>query len=139
MSPCSIWGFSRESREYTNRCITVMNLLSRSFGFSYDKLCILCGSQTDSIAIHLNMYCRINCSARVTLWNSLYAYLGRDNYEIFINLTPREQCIEMLVAKPSFALSDSERKECFTQIFVLLHKLGKSLRLPYMRGSGILR
>ena len=104
-----------------------------------NQKCLLCGSQTDSIAIHLIMYCRNNCHAGVALWNSLYVYLGRDNYEIFINLTPREQCIEMLAALPSFALSDSERKECFTQIIVWWHKLGSSLRLPYMRGYGILR
>ena len=68
----------------------------------------------------------------------LYLYLGQDNYELFIDLTPREQCIEMLASLPSFSLTESIRKECFTHILILLHKLGSSLRLPYKRGSGIL-
>ena len=66
-------------------------------------------------------------------------YLGRFNYERFIEVTLREQCIEMLASLPSFALSDSTRKDCFTQIIILLHKLGNSLRLPYKRGSEILQ
>ena len=43
VSPCHIWEFSGENREHTctNRSITVMVLLSRIFGFSYDKMCIL--------------------------------------------------------------------------------------------------
>ena len=136
--PCPIWEFSKENREHTNRSITVMNLLSRLFGFSYDKMCILCGLQTDSIAVHLIMYCRGNCSVRTRLWNTLYTYLGQDNYELFIDLTPREQCIEILASLPSFTLTESTRKECSTQIIIFLHKLGSSLRLPYKRGSGIL-
>ena len=137
--PCLIWEFSKDNREHTNRSITVMNLLSRFFGFSYNKMCTLCGSQTDSIAVHLIMYCRINCSVRTRLWNTLYVYLGHDNYEIFIDLTPREQCIEMFASLPAFTLTESIRKECFTQIIILLHKLGRSLRLLYKRGSEILR
>ena len=103
--PCLIWEFSKDNREHTNRSITVMNLLSRLFGFSYNKMCTLCGSQTDSIAVHLIMYCRNNCSVRTRLWNTLYVYLGHDNYEIFIDLTPREQCIEMFASLPSFTLT----------------------------------
>ena len=83
----------------------------------------------------------LSFEGRSRLWNTLYMYeyLGRFNYELFIELSPREQCIEMLASLPSFALSDSTRKDCFTQIIILLHKLGNSLRLPYKRGSGILQ
>ena len=116
-----------------------MNLLNRLFGLSYNKMCTLCGSQTDSIAVLLIMYCRNNCLVRTRLWNTLYVYLGHDNYGIFIDLTPREQCIEMFASLPSFSLTESIRKECFTQIIILLHKLGRSLRLLYKRGSEILR
>ena len=72
--PCPIWEFCKENWEHKNRSITVMDLLSRLFGLSYDKMCILCGLQTDSIAVHLIMYCRNNCSVRTRLWNTLYLY-----------------------------------------------------------------
>ena len=139
LSPCHIWEFSKENREHTNRSITVMILLSRLFGFSYDKMCILCGVQTYSIAVHLIMYCRNNCAVRSRLWKTLYMYLGQQNYDQFIALTPREQCIEMLAFLPSFNLPETIRKDCFAQIIILLDKLGNSLRLPYKRGSGILQ
>ena len=115
-----------------------MNLMSRLFGFNYNTKCILCGSETESITIHLIMYCQNNYSVQLKLWNSLYFNLGQDNYEAFINLSPK-QCIEMFAALPSFSLSDAERKQCFTQIIVQMHKLGSSLRLPYNRGSKVIR
>ena len=139
LNPCVIWEFSKKCREHTNRCITVMNLMSRLFGFNYNTKCILCGSETESITIHLIMYCQNNYSVQLKLWNSLYFNLGQDNYEAFINLSPKEQCIEMFAALPSFSLSDAERKQCFTLIIVQLHKLGSSLRLPYNRGSKVIR
>ena len=98
MNPCVIWEFSKECREHTNRCITVMNLMSRLFGFNYNTKCILCGSETESITIHLIMYCQNNYSVQLKLWNSLYFNLGQDNFEVFINLSPKEQCIEMFAA-----------------------------------------
>ena len=98
-----------------------------------------CIWKPESITIHLIMYCQNNYSVQLKLWNSLYFNLGRDNYEAFINLSPKEQCIEMFAALPSFSLSDAERKQCFTQIIVQLHKLGSSLRLPYNRGSKVIR
>ena len=106
------------------------------FIISYDKMCILCGVQTDSIAVHLIMYCRNNCAVRSRLWKTLYMYLGQQNYDQFIALTPREPCIEMFAFLPSFNLPETIRKDCFAQIIILLDKLGNSLRLPYKRGSG---
>ena len=116
-----------------------MILLSRLFGFSYDKMCILCGVQTDSIAVHLIMFCRNNCVVQSRLWKTLYMYLGQHNYDQFIALTPREQCIEMLAFLSSFNIPETIRKDCFAQIIIMLDKLGNSLRLPYKRGSGILQ
>ena len=135
MKPCVIWELRKKCLEHTNRCITVM---SRLFGFSYYTMCILCGLQTDSLAIHLIMYCRSNSSVRFQLWNCLHVCLGQNNYDLFINLTPKEQCIEMISALPSFCLSGAKRKECYTQVIILLHKLGGNLRVPYVRGSGII-
>ena len=67
--------------------------------------CTLCGLQTVSLAIHLIMYCRSNSSVLFQVWNSLYVRFGQNNYDLFINLTPKEQCIEMISALPSFLTS----------------------------------
>lgn len=129
--PCFIWELSKEYREHTNRCITVMKLCSKLFGFRYEQICLECGMKTDTIAIHLIMYGRNNCSVRFKLWNTLYVYLGLCSYEMFISLSPREQCIEMVAGLPSFTLSDDTRKQCVLKLIVRLHKLGRTLRLPY--------
>ena len=93
-----------------------MNLMSRLFGFINNTKCILCGSETESIMIHLIIYCQNNYSVQLKLGNSLYFNLGQDNYEAFINLSPKEQCIEMFAALPSFSLSDAEKNNTLPKL-----------------------
>ena len=80
LNPCVIWEFSKEYRGHTHRCLTVMNLVSKLFDFSYSTKCILCGSETESITIHLIIYCKNDTSVHLKLWNSLYFNLGQENY-----------------------------------------------------------
>ena len=54
------------------RAYIYVYLISRLFGFNHNTKCILCGSETDYITIHLLMYCQNNCSVQLKLRNSLY-------------------------------------------------------------------
>lgn len=131
ISPCAIWQFSRENYEYTYQCITVMNLLSRLYSCQYRKLCILCGTETDSIALHLIMFCSGNSTFRNRMWNQLYVCLGFGDYQNFISRSHIEQCNELFTGLQSMTLSEVKKKECLTIIVKALHNLGKSLRFPY--------
>ena len=54
-----------------------MNL--RLFGFNDNTKCILCGSETGSITIHLIMCCQDNFSIQLKIFN-----IGQDNNVAFI-------------------------------------------------------
>lgn len=130
--PCSLWRFSQLYRNYLPYCRTVVLMASKLFSRPYAIICPMGKLVTDSIAIHLVLFCRVNDATRQNMWKSFHNSLGHDTYTSLTNMYYRDQIIEMLSGFSTSIMSESQRVQCFKLMLRYMHHLAKCLNYLLM-------
>ena len=123
ITPCSIWYFGQQYRNYLPLCKTLMIIIGKMFSRPYTVICPECNLTTDNIVEHMILRCNTKEVERYRLWVKLHRLLGRENYDSMCELKPLEQVIEMLAGFPEMQLSDQARIDCFKVVARQMHSL----------------
>ena len=108
-TPCSLWKFAQIYPQYKRGCTSAMTAISKYFSEKYVTQCTGCNIVTDSLTLHLVMFCKCHEKNRLKLWMKLSNILGVPMFNLLSDLLLEEQLLNLLHGFISFDMTDSER------------------------------